>query len=159
MDLHASAFALDNMHSPLAMQPPVLANRFIINLRSLNTAGSSQDSSARQHWSRFSAPNFHIPDSFLGNIGEDLQDGHEPADGDLDGSRETDTVRLNTASLPGAELDEISTTSGSSTSRPVDMQVSHLIYSGSTRDERTLSLRLLPWTASQAPEDVLTTRR
>ena len=102
------------------MQPPVLMNRLIIKLRSLNTASSSQNSSARKHWSRFSAPNFHIPDSFLDNIGEELQDGHKPADDDLVSHHETEAACLNTESLPGAELDEISTTLGSSTSRPVD---------------------------------------
>ena len=102
-------------------------NRFIINLRSLNTAGSSQDSSGRQGWSRFSEPNFHIPDSFLDNIGEELQDGHELADGDLDGYREAEVACLDAESLPGAELDEISATPGSSTSWSVDVQVSDLI--------------------------------
>ena len=119
------------MGSPLEMQPPVLMNRFIINLRSLNTAGSSQGSSARQHWSRFSVPNFHIPDSFIGNIGEDLQDGHEPADDDLDGHHETDAIRLNTEGSPGTELEEKSTTPGSSTSLPMDEQVGLRIRSGS----------------------------
>lgn len=95
-DLHA--FELNNMCSLLAMQPSALLNRFIINLRSLNTPGASQGSSGRQHWSRFTAPNFRIPDSFLGNIGEDLQDGHEPADNNLDGhyGSEADAVHLNT---------------------------------------------------------------
>ena len=108
------------------MQPLVLLNRFIINLRSLGTPSSSQDSSVRQHWSRFSAPNFHIPDSLLGNIGEDLQEGHEPANADLDGYHETDAVRLtgNIEGSPGAELEETSTTPGSSTSRPIVAQVS-----------------------------------
>ena len=120
------------------MQPSVLMNRFIINLRSLSTAGSSQDSSARQHWSRFSAPNFNIPDSFLGNIGEDLQDGHEPADNDLDGHHEMDAVCLDTEGSPGAELEKTSTAPGSSTSRPMDSQVSLQIRPGSEGYERTL---------------------
>ena len=108
------------------MQPPVLMNRFIINLKSLNTSDSSQGSSSRQHWSRFSAPNFHIPDSesFLGNIGEDLQDGHEPTDNDLAGHNEMDAVCVEIGSAPGAELEETSTTPGSSTSRLMDAQVS-----------------------------------
>ena len=129
-----SRLALDNISSPWAMQPLVLMNRFIINLRSINTAGSSQDSSGRQHWSRFSAPNFHIPDSFLGNIGEDLQDGHEPADNDLNGRHETDAARLNTERSPG--LEGTSATPGSSTSRPMGTQVGLQIHSGSARYER-----------------------
>ena len=113
-------------------------NRFIINLRSINTAGSSQGSSSRQHWSRFSVPNFHIPNSFLGNIGEDLQDGHEPADDDLDGHHETDAVRFSTAGSSETELEETSTTPGPSSSRPMYEQVSLQIRSGSKRDERIL---------------------
>ena len=120
------------------MQPLVLMNRFIINLRSINTASSSQDSLARQHWSRFSVPNFHIPDSFLENIGEDLQDGHELADNDLDGHHEADTIRLNTEDSPGTELEETSTTPGFSTPYLMDEQVSFRIRSGSKRDERIL---------------------
>ena len=112
------------MSSPLAIQPPVLMNRFIINLKSLNTPSSSQGSSGRQDWSRFSAPNFHIPDSFLGNIGEDLQDGHEPTDNYLDGHHETDTVCLSIESLPGADSEAAFTAPVSSISRPMNVQVS-----------------------------------
>ena len=118
------------MSSPLEMQPSVLMNRFIINLRSINTAGSSQGSSARQHWSRFSAPNFRIPDSFLGNIGEELQDGHHDS--------EPDAVRLNTEGSPEAEPEVTSTAPGSSVSCLVGAQVSLQDHPGSTRDERTL---------------------
>ena len=130
---------LNSEGSPFAMQPPVLVNRFIINLRSLNSASSSQGSSARQHWSRFSAPNFHIsgPESFLGNIGEDLQHGQEPADADLDGHHDMDILCLNPEGSPGAEPEETSTTPGSYISRPADTQVSLQIPSGSNRYERT----------------------
>ena len=113
-------------------------NRFIINLRSINTAGSSQGSSDRQHWSRFSIPNFHVPDSFLGNIGEDLQDGYEPAEDDLDGHHKTSAVHLNIAGSSETELEETSTTHGLSSSRPMDEQVSLQIRAGSKRDEGTL---------------------
>ena len=106
------------------MQPPVLVNRFIINLRSLNTAGSSQGSSAPRHWSRFSAPNFRIPDSFLGNIGEELQDSHEPENADLDCHHKTNAVRLNTEAPLEAELEETFTTPGPSTLRPMVAQIS-----------------------------------
>ena len=121
------------------MQPLVLMNRFIINLKSLDTPISSQGSSTRQHWSRFSAPNFHIPDSgsFLGNIGEDLQDGHEPADDDY-GHHEMDAICLDTEDSSEVELEETSTTLGSSSSRPVDAQVSLQIHSESKRYERIL---------------------
>ena len=121
------------------MQPSVLMNRFIINLRSLNSPDSSQGSSARQHWSRFSTPSFRIPDSesFLGNIGEDLQHGHEPADDDYAGNNQVmDTVCPKPEGSPGAELEEASTTPGSSISRPLDTQVSLQIPSGSNRYER-----------------------
>ena len=121
----------------LATQPPVLLNRFIINLRSLNSPSLSQDSSTRQHWSRFSAPNFHVPDSgsFLGNFGEDLQDGREPANADLDGHYETGAVRLNAEGSLEAELKETSTTLGSSSSRPMVAQVSLQIHSVSKQYE------------------------
>ena len=134
LDLHTLAFALDNMGSPLTIQPPVLMNRFVINLRSLSSPDLSQGGSARQLWSRFSEPNFRIPDSksFLGNIGEDLQYGHESADDDYTSNDQTmDTVCPNTEDSPGAELEEASTTPGSSISRPVDTQVSLQIPSGS----------------------------
>lgn len=107
----------------MTVQPLVLMNRFIINLRSLSTAGSSQDSSA-QHWSRFTAPNFHIPDSFLGNIGEDLQDGHKSANSDLDNGQEIDAVSHNIQSSPETELEMAFTTPGSSIPGPMDAQVS-----------------------------------
>ena len=125
------------MGSPSAMQPLVLLNRFIINLRSLATPSSSQGSSARQHSSRFSAPNFHIPDSFLDNIGEDLQDDHEPATTGIDGHHDADAICLNTEGSLEAELKEITTTPGSSTSRPMATQVSLQIHSVSRRYERT----------------------
>ena len=115
------------------MQPPILMNRFIINLRALSAAsGSPQDTSVRQHWSRFSVPNFYIPDSksFLGNIGADLQDGHEPTDSDLCGHNEMDAVCFEIESSPGAELKKTSTTPGSSTSCLMDAQVSVQIHSG-----------------------------
>ena len=118
------------------MQPPILMNRFIINLRSLNAPSSSQDSSTRQHWSRFSAPNFHIPGSFLGNIGEDLQDGHEAADDDRDGDQaEIDPASVNIRGSPQAGPGE---TPGSSSSRPRGEQVSVRIHSGSKWHKRTL---------------------
>ena len=49
-------------------------NRFIINLRSIDAPGPYE---ADSRWSQFSPPNFRIPESFPGNIGEDLREGHE----------------------------------------------------------------------------------
>ena len=112
-------------------------NRFIINLRSLSTAGSSQDSSSRQYSSRLSTLNFHIPDSFLGNIGEDLQDGHVPTDNDLNGQYKTDAASLNAEGSLETELEETSTTSGSSTSRTMNAQVSLQVHSRLMQDGST----------------------
>ena len=143
------------MNSPLETQPPVLLNRFIINLRSLNSPDSSQDSSAQQYLSRFSPPNFHVPDSrsFLGNIGEDLQDGHEPANTDLDDHHETSAVCLNAEGSLEAELKETSTTLGSSGSHPMDVQVSLQIQLVSKRFER------MPFHLGRSPEQSLGLRK
>ena len=137
------------MSSPFAMQPPVLLNRLFINLKSLSTPSSSQGSSARHHWSRFFMPNFHVPDSgsFLGNIGEDLQDGHEPPTAV---HYEMGVIRLNTEGSLEAGLKETFTTSSeSSISYPMVTQVSLQTHSGSKRDERTLSH--LGWSPGQPP--------
>lgn len=53
-------------------------NRFIINLRSLDTTAEPQASSHAQRWSQFSVPNFRVPESLLGNIGEDLEVASNP---------------------------------------------------------------------------------
>jgi hypothetical protein len=55
-------------------------NRFLINLRSLNSSGVS--SSDAQHFSQFSTANFKVPDSILGNIGQPLDHGTEHVDVD-----------------------------------------------------------------------------
>ena len=124
-------FAHNNPTQPSITQPPVLTNRFIINLKSLSSAGSSQGSSAR-HWSRFSLPNFCVPDSFLGNIGEDLQlDGHGRADDNLDDDQEVDAVSLSQQVSPEAEFVETSVTRGPSRPRPLGTQVSLQIHSRS----------------------------
>lgn len=124
----------NNLISLLTTQPSVLVNRFIINLKSLGTAGSSyssQGSSSRQ-WSRFSAPNFRIPASFLGNISEDLQDGHELAGADYDSYQEADAASLSIQGSPEAELEETSAVAHSSSSPcPVNAQVSFQVYSTS----------------------------
>ena len=123
-------FGSNNTSSPLTMQPSVLMNRFIINLKSLSTASSSQGSSA-QPWSRFSAPNFRIPDSFLGNISEDLQHGRDPADDDLAGDQEMDAVSLSIQGPPEPKVEATPTAPAFSRSRPMNAQVTVQIDSGS----------------------------
>ena len=126
------------------MQPSVLMNRFIINLRSLGTTNSSQGSSA-QHWSRFSTPNFYIPDSFLGNIGEDLQDGHEPADNDHDDDHETNAMSLNIQGSSDAEFETTFTTSGSPIPGSADAQVSiHKVLKSKLCNRTALRLDWFP---------------
>lgn len=98
-------------------------NRFMISLKSCSTAGSSQSSSA-QHLSRFSAPNFRIPDLSLGNIGEDLQHGYKLADDSLVSDRETGAASLNIQGSDEVELEDTSTTPASFGSHLVGAQVS-----------------------------------
>ena len=94
------------------MQLSVLTNRFIINLRSLNTAGAerSQDSSSRY---RFSGLEFRAPSSFLGNIGEDLQDDHGSDDNDQEAGAMSTDIRHSSE----IGLENTSTTLGLSTLR------------------------------------------
>lgn len=127
------------------MQPPVQTNRFFINLKSVSTGSSSQGSSDRQHWSSFSAPDFRIPDLSLGNIGEDLQHGYDskPANDDHGGDQEMDAPSLNIQGSPETELEEMSTTSGTSSPRSMVAQVSIRIHSGSEPLNKT-PLRFRP---------------
>lgn len=83
-------------------------NRFIINLRSLNANDSYAGSLARQLGS--STLNFRIPNSFLGNIGEDLRDGDELTDSYSYDDLETDTnsASSGTHGSFGDELKDIS---------------------------------------------------
>lgn len=54
------------------LQPPLLVQRFILNLRQLNhTVNTNSDA---QHFSRFSV-SFRVPPNFIGNIGEPLDNG------------------------------------------------------------------------------------
>lgn len=60
--------------SNLLMQPCILVNRFIINLRQINTTSfSTGATSDMMHFSRFSTPNFSVTSHFLGNIGAELE--------------------------------------------------------------------------------------
>ncbi|KIP05438.1 hypothetical protein PHLGIDRAFT_14527 [Phlebiopsis gigantea 11061_1 CR5-6] len=60
-----------------ATLPPLLMNRFMINLRSAAEPGDSYAATSSFHPSRISIPNFRAVASsrFLGNIGEDLDVG------------------------------------------------------------------------------------
>ena len=70
-------------------------------------------------------PDFRIPNSFLSNIGEDLQDSHELAEIDFNSHHETGVVCLDTEDLPEvAKLKRASATLSSSTSRLMEVQVS-----------------------------------
>ncbi|EKM56299.1 uncharacterized protein PHACADRAFT_207577 [Phanerochaete carnosa HHB-10118-sp] len=61
--------------------PPLLVQRFMLNLRQLNHT-ASQSSSDPQHFSRFSV-SFRVPSDLLGNIGEPLDHGQsERVEGD-----------------------------------------------------------------------------
>lgn len=93
--------------------PPILVNRFILNLRSFDAASSaSQAVTADAHLSKFSAPNFRVqPDSFLGNIGEPLEAGVTEDtydDDDYDYDTRGDSVEGNEmqASPSGETIDE-----------------------------------------------------
>ena len=130
-------------------------NRFIINLRSLYASGLSQ-CSTRQHWSSFSAPNFRIPDSFLGNIGENLQEGYEPAEGERvdDWDEEASGALSDIQGLPETEqVGDSSTAPGSSTSYPTNVSVSrpaHLRMQLQT----TFASRSVIWTSLHARKPV-----
>ena len=56
------------------IQPLILINRFMLNLRSLsdNDSNNSRATSDAQRFSQFSFPNFRVSGHFLGNIGEPL---------------------------------------------------------------------------------------
>jgi hypothetical protein len=78
-------------------------NRFLINLRSLDGSGIS--SSAAQHFSQYSVPNFRVPDSILGNIGQPLNYGivHDNADDNIDFTiNDTAETIREESTLPGA---------------------------------------------------------
>lgn len=52
-------------------QPPILIQRFMLNLRQFNKSEHPHTNSDAQHFSRF-AVNLRVPSNFLGNIGEQL---------------------------------------------------------------------------------------
>lgn len=61
-----------NPNSGSPSLPPVLLSRFIINLRQVDSPGTNP--SVNQRSSRFSIPNFHMPnmDDVVGNLGQPL---------------------------------------------------------------------------------------
>ena len=77
-------------------------NRFIINLRSLDTGGPSQSG---LRWSQSSTLTLRMPKLSLGNIGEDLQEGYQSATGVVDDEHGTSIELHKMQDLPG--LDEI----------------------------------------------------
>ena len=83
------------------MQPAILINRFIINLRSLNKIEDPTYNSDANHLSRFSAPNFVVNSNILGNIGEPLEHGQAEKF-----AYEDDNEPANTTQLPAAEAQE-----------------------------------------------------
>lgn len=58
-------------------QPPLLISRFILNLRRAvhQSAGYVAEPTSGYDSSQFSAPNFRIPPSLVGNMGESLHAG------------------------------------------------------------------------------------
>lgn len=70
------------------IQPPLLIQRFMLNLRQFNKTDNVESNSDAQHFSRFSI-DFRVPSDFLGNIGEHLDHSqgeqlHEDMPCDLD---------------------------------------------------------------------------
>jgi hypothetical protein len=62
------------------LQPPILINRFLINLRSLDDSGISDAANAQPSLQSMS---FRTPDSVLGNFGQPLDHGSEHEDEDF----------------------------------------------------------------------------
>jgi hypothetical protein len=86
------------MYIEVPFKPSVLMNRFLINLRSLDHPGTS-DSDA-QHFSRFSALNFRVSNSIIGNIGQPLDYGTEQADADEDSDINVDSSMVAVTQTP-----------------------------------------------------------
>ena len=65
----------------MTIQPPILMNRFMINLRSAADPRHNQPTSSF-HPTRMSMPEFRAAthNSFLGNIGEEIITGDEDSD-------------------------------------------------------------------------------
>ncbi|EKM56266.1 uncharacterized protein PHACADRAFT_207547 [Phanerochaete carnosa HHB-10118-sp] len=68
--LTIGAYTIDFLQS----MPPLLVQRFILNLRQLNLGAMTESNSDARHFSRFSV-NFRMPSDLLGNIGEPLDHG------------------------------------------------------------------------------------
>ena len=92
----------------------MLVNRFLINLRKLNTTDQLSSNSDAQHFSRFSV-SFRIPESALGNIGEPLEHGQPE---DVDGIEE-DEVQVEIGQ-------EVATLEASTSAAAADPEVLHI---------------------------------
>ena len=66
------------------LQPAILTQRFMLNLRQLHGTNDAETTSVERKFSQFSV-NFRVPSDLLGNIGEPLDQGqlHELEDDDL----------------------------------------------------------------------------
>ena len=64
-----------SIHPTLHVQPLIMVNRFLINLRSLSNIANSLPNSDNQDSPRFSLPDFRVSETLLGNIGEPLEHG------------------------------------------------------------------------------------
>ena len=70
-------------------QPSILTNRFILNLRQLSNTANRSLNSDDEHFSRFSAPNFHVTQTipgWLGSAGEPLEHGQPDGLADDEGN-------------------------------------------------------------------------
>ena len=105
-------------------------NRFIINLRTLNAADPAEVSQ-RQHLSRFSVPNFRIPQSFLGNIGENLTHGDGLSYVDSDDEDPSPEVSDEQLSSSRGTDEPMSPGSGTSMTHATDLEVSSVILTPS----------------------------
>ncbi|KAJ3528281.1 hypothetical protein NM688_g8018 [Phlebia brevispora] len=101
----------DYMDPFLNMLTPILISRFMINLRRIDENSRTM---SEPTFSRFSAVEFHLPSSFVGNLGEQLG-----RDSDVDGSEtvrasDAETAEMQTSTTPtpdttchGRKSDEI----------------------------------------------------
>lgn len=102
------------------MQPSILVNRFIINLRSLNQfslSTSTHSAQAPGRFSQFTAPNLRILTNMLGNAGEPLvhddsnpniqENGDYEAESDAQTSRREQISRMVGVSWSDAEVPEL----------------------------------------------------
>ncbi|GJE99206.1 hypothetical protein PsYK624_154550 [Phanerochaete sordida] len=83
--------------------PPILVQRFMLNLREFNKSERAEDNSDPEHFSRFSV-SFRVPSDFLGTIGQPLEHSQVPElyGGTDESSTEWSGANIDTmASQPG----------------------------------------------------------